>query len=72
MDHITPSARGSSSGVRTERLTRRITIDLPLAMAERIEARWREKAITKSERIRSLLEKGLDAERQAEHCHCGR
>ena len=64
MDHITPSTPGSSSGVRSERLTRRITIDLPPAIAEQIEATWREKARTRSERIRSLLEKGLDAERQ--------
>jgi len=50
---------------RPERQTRRITIDVPLAMAERIEAAWREKAMTRSERIRGLLEKGLEAERQS-------
>jgi hypothetical protein len=33
-------------------------------MAERIEATWREKAMTKSERYRALLAKGLEAERQ--------
>jgi hypothetical protein len=49
---------------RSERPTRRITIDLPLTLAERIEATWREKAITKSERIRALLAKGLESERQ--------
>jgi hypothetical protein len=49
---------------RTERATRRITIELPLSMAERIEATWRDRAITKSERIRALLAKGLEAERQ--------
>jgi hypothetical protein len=47
---------------RSERPTRRITIDLPLALAERIEATWREKAITKSERYRALLAKALEAE----------
>ena len=47
---------------RSERPTRRITIDLPAAMAARIEADWRQRAITKAERIRSLLEKGLESE----------
>ena len=47
---------------RSERPTRRITIDLPLTLAERIEATWREKAITKSERYRALLAKALEAE----------
>jgi hypothetical protein len=47
---------------RPERPTRRITIDLPRAMAERIEADWRQRAITKAERIRALLAKGLESE----------
>jgi hypothetical protein len=38
---------------------------LPLAMAERIEATWRDRAITKSERVRALLAKGLEAEGQS-------
>jgi len=57
MNDITPP--------RTERPTRRITIELPLAMAERIEATWRDRAITKSERVRALLAKGLEAEGQS-------
>ena len=47
---------------RSERPTRRITIELPLAMAERIEATWRDKAITKAERYRGLLARALEAE----------
>ena len=49
---------------RAERPTKRFTIDLPLALAEQIEARWRETAVTKAERIRTLLAKGLEAKRQ--------
>jgi hypothetical protein len=49
---------------RSERPTRRITIDLLLALAERIEATWCDRAITKAERIRALLAKALEAERQ--------
>jgi hypothetical protein len=50
---------------RSERPTGRITIDLPRAMAERIELDWRATAVTRAERIRALLAKGLEAERQA-------
>ena len=50
---------------RPEREFRRVTIDLPPALAERIEARWRETARTKSERYRTLLAKGLAAEAQS-------
>ena len=64
MNQITSSAPGSASAVCSERPTRRITIDLPLAMAERIEAGWSEKANTKGERYRALLARGLEAERQ--------
>jgi hypothetical protein len=57
MNEITPP--------RPERQSRRITIDVPLAIAERIEATWRKKVITKSERIRALLAKALEAECQS-------
>ena len=54
MNEITPP--------RPERQSRRITIDVPLAIAERIEATWRDKAITKAERYRGLLARALEAE----------
>jgi hypothetical protein len=65
MNEITPSPPGSPSGARSQRPARRVTIDLPLAMAERIEATWPERARTKAERYRALLAKGLEAEGQS-------
>jgi hypothetical protein len=49
---------------RSERRPRRITIDLPPAITEPIEATWRETSMTKAERIRTWLAKALEAERQ--------